>query len=255
MTRVRSAWNASTCRSNSILTCASNVSGTPAGCSRSGSSRALCSSAFWMPRSTSRIDSRYASSLLRSAPPTLALRLLAPLGNRVQHARPLAQPRDAGRRIGAAAVAEHPLEQDARVVFHRQRLGRRPPRDGVGVHAAEPGVAGAAELGRVDRQLERRELRVAAQVTSRNLVDATCPPGSRRQSSAARGRPSGRPARRGHARRAARPRAPSRPSCRCRSGRACDRGTARAAGGSASSRRRRPRRSARSARGAAPFPV
>ena len=71
MTRVRSAWNASTWRSIIIRACSSNVSGMPPlGRASSGSSRWLCASANWMRRSMSRMASRYCVTLVRSPGPS-----------------------------------------------------------------------------------------------------------------------------------------------------------------------------------------
>ena len=74
-TRVMSAWNASACRSNISLVCASKVGGMSVG--RSGSAMSTgCDSAFWIRCSTSRTESRYSRSLARSPlPRVLATRL------------------------------------------------------------------------------------------------------------------------------------------------------------------------------------
>ena len=69
VTRVMSAWNASTCRSNISSAYSRNVSGTPTG--RSGTAKSLLvDSARAMRCSTSRIESRYSPSLVRSWPPS-----------------------------------------------------------------------------------------------------------------------------------------------------------------------------------------
>ena len=69
MTRVRSVWYASTCRSNISLACSSNEVGTPSGAAMSGNGWSTWASAFWMRRSMSRTASRYSPSLWRSRGP------------------------------------------------------------------------------------------------------------------------------------------------------------------------------------------
>ena len=91
--------------------------------------------------------------------------------HRVENAAIGLRTRQARGRIGALTVAEEPLEDRARIVLHRQRRRRRAPGDRRDVGATEPGVAGAGELGRLQAELERRELRVPAEVGRRNLVD------------------------------------------------------------------------------------
>ena len=75
-----------------------------------------------------------------------------------------------GRGVGAARLAEHPLEHDARIVLGRQRRRRAAPRDGVEERAACP-VAGAADVAGIQRELERRQRRVLAECPRRELVD------------------------------------------------------------------------------------
>ena len=98
----------------------------PAGCSTSGSSWSLCSSAFWMRRSTSRIASRYSVSFARSPCPSDALQMRHFPRHRVENAAILLHPREP-RASGSVLprVAKQPLEHRARVVLHRQRRGRR----------------------------------------------------------------------------------------------------------------------------------
>ena len=81
---------------------------------------------------------------------------------------PIRARRAAGSR--AAAVAEQPFEHRARIVFHRQRRGRAAPRDRVGVGAAEADVARPG-LPRFERELERGELRLLAELRRHHLVD------------------------------------------------------------------------------------
>ncbi len=70
------------------------------------------------------------------------------------------------------ALTEKPLEQLARIGFHRERRGWRPERDRCAVAAAVGAVArpaiAAASLG---RHLERRQRRVLAEVRRGDLVD------------------------------------------------------------------------------------
>jgi hypothetical protein len=92
------------------------------------------------------------------------------LRHRVEDAAGLADVRQPFSR--GAAVAEQPLEHDPRVVFHRQRRGRRPPGDRVRVLAAVAPVAGAcAHIARFEGQLERGELRLLPELLRDHLID------------------------------------------------------------------------------------
>ena len=100
----------------------------------------------------------------------LAGQIVRALVDRVEQAGVLPQPRPADRRVGAAAVAEQPLEHDAGVVLHRQGRGLVGPGDGVGVGATEPVAARAGEIAAVDGQLQRGELRLPSQNAPGDLV-------------------------------------------------------------------------------------
>ena len=91
-------------------------------------------------------------------------------GDRVEDAAVELEPLPAHRRIGRAAVAEQPFEDDARIVLHREQQRRRPPRDGVAERAALP-VAVAGAVARIERELERRELRLFADLRGDQLID------------------------------------------------------------------------------------
>ena len=78
-----------------------------------------------MRRSTSRTASVYSSTLHLILRAELLLEARQLLGDRIEDALVLPQPRFARRPVRAAAVAEQPLEHRARVVLHRQRLRRR----------------------------------------------------------------------------------------------------------------------------------
>src|SRR5437588_851670 len=67
-----------------------------------------------------------------------------------------------------AAVAEQPLEDDLRIVLHRQGRGRTLPRDRVAIRAAQ--AVAAAERRVLDHHLERWERRVLADVLRRELI-------------------------------------------------------------------------------------
>ena len=72
--------------------------------------------------------------------------------------------------LGAAAVAEQPLEHRARVPLHRQRLRRAAPRKRVRVDAAQVAGARAGVGRRVHRELERCHLRLAGEMPREQLV-------------------------------------------------------------------------------------
>ena len=73
--------------------------------------------------------------------------------------------------LGAAAVAEQPLEDDARIGLGRQRRRRRRPRQVVLIGAGVAVVAVADLRDEVGADLERRNLRVAADGSRRDLID------------------------------------------------------------------------------------
>ena len=93
------------------------------------------------------------------------------VGHRVENAAVLADAVEPRRRVGRAAVAEQALEDRPRVVLAEQRGGLVPPRDGVGVGAAEPDVARPRHVAAVERELERTELRVPGRLPRDELVD------------------------------------------------------------------------------------
>ena len=64
---------------------------------------------------------------------------------------------------GRPAVAEEPLEDDARIVLGRKRRRRRAPRERVHVDAAVAVLAVAREMIQVEAQLERRQRGVFAE--------------------------------------------------------------------------------------------
>ena len=90
-------------------------------------------------------------------------------GDEVENARILL--RDRLPFLRRVALTEQPLEQLARIGFHRQRRRRRPEGDGVAVAASEGAVArvpvAAAALG---RHFERRQRRVLAEVRGGELI-------------------------------------------------------------------------------------
>ena len=98
--------------------------------------------------------------------------------HRVEDAAVLARLRQPLRR--RAAVAEQPLEDDARIVLGRQRRRRRAPRQRVQVGAAVAVLALAAEEVEVDRQLQRRQRRVLARSRPRRSGRRRCRCGRRR---------------------------------------------------------------------------
>ena len=98
-----------------------------------------------------------------------ALQLVGVLADGVQDAAVLAHPR--GPLFAGAGPAEEPLERHARVHLSRQRRRRARPGQRVGIGAAVVGAAGADEAGEVlDRQLDRRERRVLADLLGDHLI-------------------------------------------------------------------------------------
>ena len=90
------------------------------------------------------------------------------LAHRVQDAAVVLQP-DGALRLGAS-LPEQPLEDDARVVLHRERRRRGAPREGVGVDAAIAVVAVADDEAVLERQLQRRQRRLPADRGGGDLV-------------------------------------------------------------------------------------
>ena len=88
----------------------------------------------------------------------------------IQDARLPPELRRAARGVERVAVAEQSLEHVARVDRDRQRDGRVPPRDAVGIGAAIVDVATAEQAGLVDPQLQRRQWRRLAQRLREHLV-------------------------------------------------------------------------------------
>ena len=72
---------------------------------------------------------------------------------------------------GAAALAEQALEDDARMRLGRQRRRRRRPREVVLIDAGVAVVALADRLEQIHRQLERRQLRLLADLLRGDLID------------------------------------------------------------------------------------
>ena len=92
------------------------------------------------------------------------------VGHRVEEAAVLLDAREPGRGVGAAGVAEQPLEDRPRVGLHGQRRRRAAPADGVGVGAGVAAPARAHVVARLERELERRELGVPARLPRHELV-------------------------------------------------------------------------------------
>ena len=128
-----------------------------------------CASARWMRRSTSRTESTYWSTRARSlAPSERTSRAMSS----VTESRMLRSRRIAARRSSTVPpVAEQPLEHHAGVVLHRERRGGRRPGQRVDVDAVVAVVAVPDEEAVLERQLERRQAIVAAELVRRDLVD------------------------------------------------------------------------------------
>ena len=99
------------------------------------------------------------------------------VAHRVEQAGPSPQ---RGAPIGrAAALAEQPLEDDARMRLGRERRRRRRPREVVLIDARVAVVALADGLEQIHRQLERRQQRLLADLLARRPDRPSCPGGSR----------------------------------------------------------------------------
>ena len=97
----------------------------------------------------------------------LALQRCGFADNRVEQADRLRAARLA--LLGGVAVAEEPLEDDLRIVLHRQRRVRALPGNRVAIRAAQSVAAVEARL--FDRQLERGQRRVLPDLLRDNLID------------------------------------------------------------------------------------
>ena len=74
--------------------------------------------------------------------------------------------------FGVGAVAEQAIEDHARIDLHRQRSGRRAPRNRVHVGAAEADVAGSHQPAEIfGGEFERRQRRFLADLLRRDLID------------------------------------------------------------------------------------
>ena len=131
---------------------------------------------------------------LRSRAPSCADKLARALGDRVEDARVLLEPRAPLFRC-CPISAEHPLEHDARVDLHRQRLIGGGPADRAHVRAEE--IAGAAtQVARVilGRELHRRERGRAPDLLRDHLIDSR----PELEQAALRGERAAQPHRRAH---------------------------------------------------------
>ena len=103
----------------------------------------------------------------RAEPSIESVRLV---GHEVEDAAVLSDAGQPRLQVRAVGGAEQALEDRARTVFHRQRRRRRAPGDRVHVGAAITLVARAQYLDRIDRQLERRQLRFLAKRLRHDLI-------------------------------------------------------------------------------------
>ena len=123
-----------------------------------------------MRRSTSRTASRYFVQLHLVAGPQLVPQPGRLGGHHVEQ-RAVVPARGQPRRgVGGPAAAEQALEDGARVARHGQRGGGAAPAQGVGVDAAVARVARSGPIRRLERELERGELRFASQRAGRDLI-------------------------------------------------------------------------------------
>ena len=131
---------------------------------------AFCPSAVWMRRSTSRTASRYSDDPRAVGRPERALQAREILVDAIEQAPLL--PHAVEPLFRRAALAEQPLEHDARVVLDRKRRRRRLPRHRVHVGAAVARLALAAEHEIELRrdQLHRRQHGLLAELRRGNLI-------------------------------------------------------------------------------------
>ena len=92
------------------------------------------------------------------------------VGHRVQEAAILLDARQPRGGIGAARVSQQALEHRPRVGLHRQRRRRAPPADRVGVRTGVAPTTRTHIVARLQRQLQRRELRVPAGFSCHQLI-------------------------------------------------------------------------------------
>ena len=78
--------------------------------------------------------------------------------------------------FGGGAHAEHPLEHEPWIGFRWQRIRRAPPRHRIHVRAGVAVVACADDVVAVDRDFQRRQLRVAADLLGDHLIDRRAGP-------------------------------------------------------------------------------
>ena len=137
-----------------------------------------------MRRSTSRIASRYSSSLVRSPAAERALQARDLLDHRVEHAALLPDAAPAAPSDRCCRCRRTAARTPTRGLFSvGSGVFGAAPGDRVGVGAGEAGVAGARRLAGLDRQLERRQLRVLARLLREDLIhrDAGIEPGLARR--------------------------------------------------------------------------
>ena len=91
-------------------------------------------------------------------------------GHRIEDAAVALETLRAHPRVRAFSGTEQALEHHARVVFRHQRQRGRQPRQRAAVSAAVADVACSDQAVVVDRQLQRRQLRVAFEGLGGNLV-------------------------------------------------------------------------------------
>ena len=172
-TRVRSVWYASTCRSNISLACSSKVGGMPTGCSTTGSSRVdlllgLLDAALDVAHGVEVLVQLRA---VAAAEPALAGRCTLPR-HRVEDAAVRSGAR-AGARVGSVlSLAPNSRSNTARGLFS---IGsgvvgvRQEMRVGVGAAVAVARRLPTRSVG-FERQLERAELRLLAELRGDDLI-------------------------------------------------------------------------------------
>ena len=118
----------------------------------------------------SRTASRYSPSLWRSRGPRSRRSRIHLVRHRVEEAPVLLDAREPRGRIRTAGVTQQALEDRPRIGLHRQRRGRAPPADRVGVCAGVSTTTRSHIVARLQGQLQRTRAACAGPPSRANLL-------------------------------------------------------------------------------------